>query len=143
MPRCLVDAGPLIALFDRDDDQHEVILRFLADFSGGLVTSWAVITETLHMLVFSTEAQLDFLEWLRREALEIPRFGKEHLRRLIELSRKYADVPMDFADASLIVLAESEGLDEIITLDSDFLVYRTARGGALRNLLDMMGREPG
>ncbi|NLG84960.1 MAG: PIN domain-containing protein [Firmicutes bacterium] len=135
MPRrILIDAGPLIALFDRDDADHEWTREFLAGYRGRLVTSWAVVTEALYMLDFNLQAQLDFLEWLRREALVIPPFTKAHLTRVIELMRKYADVPMDFADATLMVLAESEEVMEILTLDSDFDIYRTQKGEALKKV---------
>ena len=122
MPRrVLIDAGPLIALFDRDDADHARIIDFLAGYQGSLITSWAVVTEVLYMLDFSVAVQLDFLEWLRREGLIIPQLDKDHLVRITELSRKYADTPMDFADATLMALAESEGITEILTLDADFL----------------------
>lgn len=135
MPRrILIDAGPLIALFDRDDADHKRTLEFLAGYRGKLVTSWAVITEVLYILDFNLQAQLDFLEWLRREALVIPSFTKAHLTRVIELMQKYADVPMDFADATLMVLAESEKVMEILTLDADFDVYRTQKGEALKKV---------
>ncbi|MGQ9779794.1 MAG: type II toxin-antitoxin system VapC family toxin [Bacillota bacterium] len=135
MPRkILIDAGPLIALFDRDDDDHKWARNFLAGYRGRLVTSWAVVTEVLYMLDFNFQAQLDFLEWLRRDALVIPPFTQAHLTRVIELMRKYADVPMDFADATLMVLAESEKVMEILTLDADFDIYRTQKGEALKKV---------
>ncbi|MGE5527844.1 MAG: type II toxin-antitoxin system VapC family toxin [Patescibacteria group bacterium] len=134
MRRCLVDAGPLIALFDRDDADHGRVRDFLAGYHGHLVTSWAVVTEVLHMLDFSDAAQIDFLEWLSREALVIPAFTKTELAGVIELTRKYKDVPMDFADATLMVLAESEGIEEILTLDADFGIYRTKKGVALKTV---------
>lgn len=86
------------------------------------------------MLDFNLQAQLDFLEWLRRDALVIPPFTKAHLTRVIELMQKYADVPMDFADATLMVLAESEKVMEILTLDADFDIYRTQKGEALKKV---------
>ena len=130
----LIDAGPLIALFDRDDADHGWAREFLAGYRGRLLTSWAVVTEVVYMLDFNLQAQLDFLEWLRRNALVIPPFTKAHLARVIELTRKYADVPMDFADATLMVLAESEKVMEILTLDPDFDIYRTQKGEALKKV---------
>lgn len=137
MRRCLIDAGPLIALFDRDDVYHKAIRGFLQAYEGRLLTSWAVITEVMHMLDFNVGAQLDFLEWIRRDALEIPSLTKNHISRIIELSEKYADVPMDFADATLMVISETEDVSEIITIDSDFHVYRNIRREMLRNVFDV------
>ena len=106
MKKCLIDAGPLIALFDKSDRFHIEIMTFMKGYRGKLVTSWAVVTEVLHMLDFNVSVQLDFLQWLERDALEIPIISTGDITRMIVLSRKYADVPMDFADATLIILSE-------------------------------------
>ncbi|MEW5785373.1 MAG: pilus assembly protein [Bacillota bacterium] len=134
MKKCLIDAGPLIALFDKDDRYHKAITAFLPGFKERLVTSWAVITETLHMLDFNIQVQLDFLRWIERDALEIPILTKSHITRIIELTTQYADLPMDFADATLLILSDSEHIDCIISIDSDFYVYRNIRKKQLRNI---------
>jgi predicted nucleic acid-binding protein len=132
--RSLVDAGPLIALFDKDDGYHQAVKEFFRGYAGRLYTSWAVITEVLHMLDFDIRAQIDFLTWLRRDALEIAPLTKECIGRIIALSRKYADIPMDFADATLIVISESEQIKEIVSIDSDFYIYRNIRNEYLENV---------
>ena len=136
MKNTLVDAGPLIALFDRDDTYHSAACAFLQGFKGVLYTSWPVITETTHMLGFNTEVQIDFLEWLDRGALNLVNLESAHLKRIIELSRKYSDVPMDLADSSLMVIAELMGISSIITVDSDYYIYRTRKKKLLVNLLE-------
>ena len=136
MRRSLIDAGPLITLFDRDDTHHTRVIKFIKSYSGRLVTSWAVITEVLHMLDFDVRAQIDFLRWVQRDALEIAALSKEHISMIIELSAKYADLPMDFADATLIVISELAHIKEIITIDSDFHVYRNLRKEMLTNILE-------
>ncbi len=137
MRKCLVDAGPLIALFDKSDNYHERILKFMQKYEGRLVTTWAVITEVSYMLDFNVQVRTDFLRWIGRGALEIPELSLDHISRLIELSQKYSDVPMDFADATLIVISELEKIDEIITIDSDFEVYRNIRKERLKNIFDV------
>ncbi len=134
MRKCLIDAGPLIALFDRSDRYHATIRFFMGSFRGRLVTSWAVATETLHMLDFNVNAQLDFLRWMERGALEIPVIEIGDISRIIAYSEKYADVPMDFADATLIILSENEKIRDIITIDSDFHIYRDRNKASLNNL---------
>lgn len=134
MRKCLIDAGSLIALFDRSDRYHKAMRAFMRSFHGRLVTSWAVVTETLHMLDFNVNAQLDFLRWMERGALDIPVMEIKDLSRIITYSEKYADVPMDFADATLILLSENEKIRDIITIDSDFHVYRDRNREALNNL---------
>lgn len=136
MPRkILVDAGPLIALFDKSDRHHERVKGFLKTYKGQLVSTWPVLTETTHMLDFHIPVQIDFLTWVQWGG--VTRFPLEHghLERIIALSKKYTDLPMDLADGSLIVAAEVLGIEEILSIDSDYDVYRTIRKTALRNVL--------
>jgi len=131
----IVDAGPLIALFDKDDKYHNSVIKFLKKFDGQLITSWPVITEVTHLLSFNVNVQIDFLEWLKREAVTIINLENVHLERIIQLSKKYSDVPMDLADSSLIVIAELTNITDIITIDSDYYVYRTKNKKSLNNIL--------
>lgn len=134
MQKTLIDAGPIIALFDRDDNYHIEIKQFMSRYKGLLVTTWPVVTETLHMLDFHVQAQTDFLRWLQRDALSIYELGKDAIARIIELTEKYADLSMDFADATLLVTSETTGIRDIITIDSDFFVYRDLRKKMLNNI---------
>jgi len=127
MRNILIDAGSLIALFDRSDQYHLKSIHFLKEFQGQLWTTWPVITEVGHMLDFSTKTQIDFLEWIDRGGLQLFDLKDVHLKRIIQLSEKFNDVPMDLADASLIVASEAMGYREIASIDADFYVYRTVR----------------
>ena len=135
MKNIIVDAGPLIALFDKDDKYHNSVIKFLKTFDGQLVTSWPVITEVTHLLSFNINVQIDFLEWLKREAVTIINFENIHLERIIQLSKKYSDVPMDLADSSLIVIAELTNITDIITIDSNYYIYKTKNKKSLNNIL--------
>ena len=134
MRNVLIDAGPLIGLFDRSDKYHLKAVHFIEDFRGFLWTTWPVITEVCHMLDYSTKVQLAFLEWIDRGALQIFSLGDSHISRIIELSRKFSDVPMDLADATLIVASEEKNIKEIASIDSDFYVYRDMRNKYLTNI---------
>lgn len=134
MKNTLVDAGPLIALFDKDDIYHKQILEFLKSYNCHLYTTWPVITETLYVLSFSTEVQLDFLSWLDRGGLRVLNFDQSILKRVIDLTKKYNDLPADFADASLVAVAERENIKDIVSIDSDFNVYQTKKGTFLNNI---------
>jgi len=134
MRSILIDAGPLIGLFDRSDRYHLKALAFIEEYRGTLWTTWPVITEVSHMLDFSTKVQLAFLEWIKRGGLNIFPLNDDHLERIIELSEKFRDVPMDLADASLIVASEVKALSEIASIDSDFYVYRDIRNRYLTNV---------
>lgn len=130
MPSVLVDAGPLIALFDKDDEHHTSTRKVLARTKATLVTTWPVVTETWHMLDFSAEAQFDFLEWIYRGAARLHLQSDVDLERIIALTRRYRDRPMDLADASLVLASEQLGVVQIISLDRDFDIYRS--GGKKR-----------
>ncbi len=135
MRRVLIDSGPLIALFDRSDRYYERVLTFLRSFEGELVSSWPVLTEVSHMLDFNVQVQLDFLEWIHRGAIALPEITRDELGDLIDMMRTYTNVPMDLADATLIYLAHREKIEEIISIDSDFSIYRTLKKRFVRNIL--------
>ena len=134
MKNTLIDAGPLIALFNNKDKYHEQIKAFLKDYNGVLTSSWPVITEVTHMLDFSVQAQIDFLTWVSLGGIILEDLSDDGLSRIIELSRKYSDVPMDLADASLVVLSEKLRIKEIISIDSDYYVYRTINKEMIENI---------
>ena len=135
MKSALVDAGPLIALFDKDDTYHHKVRQFLSHTQTALLTTWPVITETCHMLDFSVDAQLDFLEWIYRGGLRIHDLVNTDLERIIVLTRKYSDRPMDLSDASLVVTSELLDVRQVISIDRDFEIYRRADKKPLENIL--------
>jgi len=133
--RLIVDTGPLVAWFDAADAHHASVRTLLASYEGELVSTWPVVTEVCHLLpehVVST-----FLRWVGSGGLTLVDLPATTLLGLADRMEKYADLPMDLADASLVWLAESLGVLDILTLDRrDFGVYRTQRGKSLRNALD-------
>ena len=134
MKSILIDAGPLIALFDKSDRYHSQSIQFLKSYKGILLTTWPVITETSHMLAFSVRTQIAFLEWINRGGMHLVEIEYSSIVRLIELCNKFQDVPMDLADATLIVAAEERNIKEIATIDSDFYIYRDVRKRYLKNI---------
>ncbi|HOO52104.1 MAG TPA: PIN domain-containing protein [Alphaproteobacteria bacterium] len=124
MQKILIDSGPLIALFDADDKHHKKTVNFIKENKLPLVTTLASITETLHLLDFNRNAQIDFLDWLRKGALELHNIDLPAFNRLRDLTIKYKDLPMDFADACLVYLAEELNITKIATIDRDFTIYR-------------------
>jgi predicted nucleic acid-binding protein len=124
MKKILIDSGPLIALFDSSDNYHRQAVDFIKTNKSPLVTTLASITETLHLLDFNRNAQIDFLDWVHRGAVEIYNIENSDFERLRELTKKYRDLPMDFADSCLVYLAEKLDLNTIATIDRDFTIYR-------------------
>jgi hypothetical protein len=120
----LIDTGPLIALFDKDDKYHKKIIDFIKNKNYKFISTTAVLTEVTHMLDFNVNVQILFLEWVMKEGLIIHEIKQENIIRIIELTKKYCDRPMDFADATLVIAAEQTGIKKIISIDSDFDIYR-------------------
>lgn len=123
----LVDTGFLVALFRRSDRLREAARRFLAGNRAPLVTTLAVIVETSFFL--DAGEKLALLEWMRRGALEVHETPAEAWPLLAWIIAKYADRDPDFADATLVWLAQEIGSRRILTVDdADFSVYRTKPG---------------
>jgi len=130
----LIDAGPLIALFDSSDKHHSGITDFLKKNPYRYVSTMAVFTEVSHMLDFNTNALRDFYEWVMYKGVIISDINQNDMLRLIELTDKYSDVPMDFADATLVITAEKTGIRQIISLDKDFNIYRLPGKEQINNI---------
>ena len=124
MRKILIDSGPLIALFDASDKYHDKVINFIKSNTYPLVTTIASVTETLHLLDFNRNAQIDFMEWIYRGAVEIHNIENDDFGRIKELTEKYRDLPMDFADSCLVYLAEKLKVNTIATIDRDFTIYR-------------------
>jgi predicted nucleic acid-binding protein len=130
----LIDAGPLIALFDSSEKHHKGIRAFLKENPFRFVSTIAVFTEVSNMLDFSCAAQRDFYEWVMYKGVIISDVNQIDILRLVELTDKYHDVPMDFADATLVIAAEKTGIRQIISMDSDFDIYRLPGKEQIRNI---------
>jgi predicted nucleic acid-binding protein len=134
----IADTGFWLALASRTDRHHQAALRAMSGLREGLVTTWPVLTETCHLLLsrLGGPAQLAFLRGIRGGASTVFQVGDGHLPRIEELMDHYADLPMDLADASLVVLAEELGSGRIFSTDErDFHTYRWKSRRPFRNLL--------
>ena len=121
----LVDAGPLVALVDADDQFHKKCVAAVRAVREPLVTVWPPVTEAMYLLGDLPRAQEALWEMLARGVLQLLPLDLSDVPRMRELMSKYADRPMDLADASLVRVAEREGIRKIFTVDrDDFGVYR-------------------
>ena len=123
MRNIVVDSGPFIALFNGADKHHQAAVAFIRSVKAPLYSNIAVLTEVVYLLDFKVRAQLDFLRWIR-QAVHIDDATSTDLPRIIEIIQKYADLPADFTDASLIALCERLKTHFVATIDSDFTIYR-------------------
>ena len=138
MKTWLLDTGPIVAYLDAADPGHAEVVQCLESFTGQLATTGAVITEAMHFLSAAKEGPgllAELVELSRVEVYDLCR--PPELREAARLMEKYADTPMDFADATLVLLAEALGVHDVLTLDRrGFSTYRTRRRRALRLVLD-------
>ena len=132
----LIDSGPLIALFDKSDRYHIRMVEFLKTFQGNLITTWSVLTEVSHILDFNLNVQIDFLKWVEMGGVEVYNISQNDLSHIIKMMQKYTNVPMDLADATLMYVAHKENIKRILSIDSDFDIYRTLKSGFLDNVLN-------
>ena len=132
MRSIIVDTGPLVALFHARDQHHGASKAVLESSPAVLVTTWPVITEVCHFLGQAGKRAL--LTFIRRGALRLETLSVEDVPALDDLLARYAR--MDFADATLVLVAEKTGITEIFTIDRrDFEAYRTPSGRRFKLLL--------
>lgn len=138
MKRWLLDTGPLVAYVDAGDPSHEIVVDCLDEFTGRLFTTGAVVTEAMHLVAehpLGPDILVDFLVTSATQISEAMRPAQ--LQAAAALLKKYADTPMDFADATLVLLADEVQVPQILTLDRrGFSAYRTPRGRAFHLVLD-------
>ncbi len=133
----LTDTGPLIALFDEDDKHHANCTAILRNLPyGPLVTTWPCMTEAMYLLHGLGGYRYQNRLWRTYKAgrlivLDITALETE---RMDSLMQQYQNVPMDFADSSLVAVADIRGFRRVFTTDSDFYIYRLSDGSMLEVL---------
>ena len=124
----ILDTGPWVALIDRSESQHDVCVQWLKNYSGKLYSTEAVLTEVLYLLNFSVKAQTAAIDFVLKSVVEIIPSSVESLKKAKNLIKKYSDLPMDYADATIVCLAMDTGIHDIITFDQkDFNIYRVKK----------------
>ena len=129
----IIDTGPLVALFDKDDQYHNLCKKSLKLIKEPMITNWPVLTETMYLLSFSPVAQDLCLEFIESAGIIVRGGDSQEMPRIQQLMKQYKDLPIDFTDASIIVLGEAENIKTIFTLDhKDFRIYSPKHIKALR-----------
>jgi len=113
----------LVALFDKGDHAHEDCVAAIQSFHGSLVTTWPVLTEVFHFLDGPPE-RTALWDFIFRSAFDVEAPLPSDLQEVHRLMTKYADLPMDFADASLVAVAQRRNIRRVLTLDSHFRAFR-------------------
>jgi hypothetical protein len=131
----LLDTGAFVALVDRSERRHADCVGVLEGWAGAIVTTEAVLTETLHLVGPQWRAQKLCLEFFLRGAFLLAPTSAASLARAAQLMEAYRNVPMDYADATLVALGEEIGTDAVFTLDrKGFAAFRLHRRKAFRVL---------
>lgn len=121
----LLDTGALVSILDRSQMHHEKCVRFFDGWDGPVVSTEAVLTEATHLLGRVRNGRKACAEFFLDGGAVLVPATVPSLRRVRDLLDEYADLPMDYADATLVVLAEEIGTDLVFTTDRrDFRVYR-------------------
>jgi len=124
----ILDTGPWVALIDRSESKHDICVQWLKNYSGKLYSTEAVLTEVLYLLNFSVKAQTAAIDFVLKSVVEIIPSSFESLKKVKNLIKKYSDLPMDYADATIVCLAMDIGIHNIITFDQkDFNIYRVKK----------------
>ena len=135
----LADSGFWIALGNRRDRHHAAAKTALERWSKeGFVSTWPVLTEVTDLLAAraSMTQALAFVDSIARGACAIPAPPDDALLRAHALMQRYRDLPMDLADASLVILAEETGEGRILSTDlRDFRGYRWKNTQPFTNVL--------
>ena len=138
----VADSGPLLALFNRSDNWHGRVVDWLRrNPQARVISTWPVATEVCALLArrVSNAAALDFLRWVERGGLtlDVPAPAAT-LQEVLRISVRFADLPFDLADASVAEAAGRLKIRHVLTIDSDFDVYRDRQGRALTRVHDLL-----
>jgi predicted nucleic acid-binding protein len=121
----IIDTGPLVALFDKTEPGHERCHGVLKQLRVAPLTTWQVLTEAFHLLGDWEKGQKKLWDFILTGGVRITETSEESHLRMRDLMQKYFDLPMDLADASLVVTAEAHRIKTVFTLDrGDFERYR-------------------
>ena len=129
-PTVVVDTGPIVALLDADEARHDWARARFKELRAPLLTCEAVLSEASFLLRHAGADPSLPVRLVRRGVLEVAGLFDESdddTDALARLMRRYADVPMSFADACLVRIVERTPNGSVITLDSGFRIYRQAR----------------
>jgi uncharacterized protein len=138
LPQALIDSGPLFALFSRHDRWHAPVVAWLqAHPEMRLVCTWPVLTEVCALLAsrIGNHAALRCMAWVEQGGVLIDNPDASSLAGVRAACERYADLPLDLADASIAEAAQRLAIQQVVSIDTDFDIYRDARGRRLKNLL--------
>jgi predicted nucleic acid-binding protein len=124
METVILDAGPIVAYFDANEQHHEWCVLQFESLRPPLLSCESVIAEAVYLIEARDGDSSSLFRFLREKIIQLPFQLEREIETVIELRRRYADLPMDLADACLVCMTEKYRNSRVFTLDSDFRVYR-------------------
>jgi uncharacterized protein len=134
----LIDTGPIVAYLDAADNAHARVVARLDRFSGRLITTGAVVTEAMYFVSATALGPRRLAEFVLDSGMQVFDLAQPaELRAAADLMERYSDTPMDYADATLVLLAEALRIHDVLTLDRrGFSTYRAASRKNFRLMLE-------
>ena len=120
----ILDTGPLVAIIDGDDSQHQWASAQLGSLQPPFITCEAVLSEAFFILPRARRGIPTLLSFLREGLVQVSFDFDDNLEAVTQLISKYEDVPMSLADACLVRMSELHDRSRVFTLDSDFKLFR-------------------
>jgi hypothetical protein len=138
MDKILVDTGIFIALFNKIDKYHDKAISFIRDQNMLPFTTEAVITEVVFIFHSRVDVQYDFLRLMCESNIEVITFSGSDYLSIAELMKKYSDLPMDYADATVVRACEIVDSRLVATVDSDFTIYKFKGQTPFTNVIETL-----
>lgn len=139
----MIDAGPVVALLNRRDRHHAWAREVLDTVEPPIFTCEAVVSEACFLLGRLNDGPETVLKLLAEDVLRIDFRMLSEIDALRNLMRKFADVPMSLTDACLVRMTEIDAQSVVVTLDSDFRVYRRNRRQVIPTIMPGRRRSAG
>ncbi|MFB3891382.1 MAG: type II toxin-antitoxin system VapC family toxin [Phycisphaerae bacterium] len=133
--RTILDTGPLVAMLSRRDYRHEWACAIFGRTEGPMLTTESVLTEACFLLRHFPDGCADVVETVCQGVVEISSPLRDNPRQISDLLRKYADLPISLADASLVLLSEKIDDCQVLTFDSHFKLYRRRGRGVIPTIM--------
>lgn len=133
--QALIDSGPIIAYYNQNDRWHDLAKGFFENYRGKLITTEPVATEVMWLLSEDWRVQNEFLHDLHVELFITVSLTLADFGYIAKLNEKFKDLPGDFADLSVVALSERLAIDNVVSLDSDFDIYRAYRRKPFKQML--------
>jgi predicted nucleic acid-binding protein len=133
----ILDTGCIVAMLDRSEQHHQKCAAVVAELESPMVTCEAVIAEACYLLRGVHGAAAAVLLNVERGNFLVPYRLDQRANAVAKLMKKYADVPMDFADACLVDLANTHRTGRVLTLDRDFSIYRWGKNRPFEMLIEL------